>query len=191
MASIWEAPDDIRRTVEHVKAEHHPHLANASLWVMMSDSKGIVDNRLVPTTTRLCTKTERLSAGHDFKITISMEAWDKLTDAQRRIAIDEALCRCGVKCEPKTVVVNGKEEVIKDDLGRVIYSEEVAIDKEGRPRWRVLKPDAALYFPLLRRHQLYSEEAENVQRVLDGKDPILPIATTDGELVDQELEGVL
>jgi hypothetical protein len=169
MASIWEAPEEIRRMAEQIKLEHHPHLSQAGLWVLCSDGKAIRNNQLLVTQSKKSTKTEKLSTGRDFKIIVMMEAWSLLPDAARRIALDEALCRCGVKYVPQTVEVNGRKEVVKDELGRIIYTDQMEYDTEGVPRWRINPPDAALYYPLLVRHGQYAEEAENVTRALTGK----------------------
>ena len=172
--NIWEAADDIRTIVSNVKAEYHPHLASASIWVLINDSKCIVDNRLVKTETRKCTKTEKLKTGHDFKIIIRMTAWSILTEGQRRIAIDEALCRCGVRYMPQTKTVNGKEQVVYDDIGRVIYTNEIAIDDEGVPKWKINHLDAEVYFALIQRHSVYNESIENIERALAGQPLIVP-----------------
>ena len=183
MASIWQAPQDIRNRIRSIQDEHHPHLANASIWALVSDGPGIRDNQLIATQTKKCTQTEKLSSGHDFKIIIQVETWDKLTDAQRKIALDEALCRCGVKRVPQTMEINGRKEAVKDDLGRTIYTDEVEYDKEGRPKWKVNPPDAGLFYALLVRHGEYGEPAENVTRALQHKPIKQPIAAERADLV--------
>ena len=169
MASIWEAPQEIRIAAETIKDEFHPHLSNASLWVLCSDGKALRNNQLVVTQSKKCTKTEKLSTGRDFKIIVMAEAWSLLPDSARRIALDEALCRCGVKYVPQTVEVNGRKEVVKDDLGRIIYTDQIEFDRDGVPKWRINPPDAGLYYALLQRHGQYCEEAENAGRALGGK----------------------
>ena len=169
MAAIWEANEDIKRLLRDIKNEHHPHLSTASIWVLCSDGKAIRDNHVIATTTQKCTNTERLSSNHDFKITIMMETWAHLTDKGREIALDEALCRCGVKYVQQKMDINGRKEVVKDELGRIVYSDEIEYDKEGIPKWKINKPNAGLYFDLLMRRGAYSEEAENAVRALDNK----------------------
>lgn len=177
MAAIWEAPADIANLVRRVKEKHHhPRLALASIWVLVSDSKAIRDNRFVPTQSRKCTRTEKLSSAHDFKIVVMAEAWEMLTNEQRFTAIDEALCRCGVRYIPQMLEINGKKEPVKDDLGRTIYTDEISYDKEGVPKWKINAPDAGLYFGLLGRHGEYCEEARNVVRALAGKPLIEAVA---------------
>jgi hypothetical protein len=183
MASVWQAPDDIRRQVESIKDQHHPHLSAATIWVLCSDSKAVRDNRIVVTTSRRCTKTEKLSSGHDFKITVFTESWSSLPNAARTIALDEALCRCGVRYVPAMVEVNGKKEIIKDEWGRIIYTDEIDYDKEGVPRWKINQPDAGVYFGLLTRHGQYAQEVENISRALAGKPLILPTAAQGGDLI--------
>lgn len=176
MAGIWEAPDDIKKLVERVKEEHHTHLARAGVWVLCSDTKAVRNNQLVFTQSKKCTKTEKLSTGHDFKLVVMAELWGELTDAQRLAAVDEALCRCGVKYVPQTVEVNGRKEVVKDEWGRVVYTEEIDYDGENRPKWKINPPDAGVYYAMLMRHGKYNEEAENVARVLAGKAAKKPVA---------------
>ncbi len=189
MASIWQAPDAIRKEINRIKNAHHGHLGEASIWALCSDSKPIRQNRLVVTMTKRCSKTEKLSSGHDFKIIILMEAWANLPDAARELALDEALCRCGVKYVPQMLEINGKKEVVKDEIGRTIYTDEIDVDKEGQPRWCILPSDASLYFDLLVRHGKYSEEAENTARALAGKPVKKPVAAERAD-VAEEMEDV-
>ncbi len=188
MPSVWEAPQEIAQQVRALRDEHHESLSQASFWVLCTDSKAIRDNRLVVSQTRKCTNTERLSTKHDFKIIVYMEAWAHLTDPQRRVAMDEALCRCGVKYRPKTVEVNGKKEVVKDDLGRIIYTRQIEYDSENRPKWKVNAPDAGLFFALLQRHGEYVEEAENTVRALEGKPLKELIAVESADVIDADME---
>jgi len=185
MASIWEAPQDIQQLVHRLKKQyHHPRLAQASLWMLISDAKGVVDNKIIATRTGKCTKHEKLSTGHDFKITILAETWANLTDAQREIAVDEALCRCGVKYIPQTIEVNGKKETLKDEWGRVIHTDQISHDDEGNPRWKLNKPDAELFFAMLGRHGEHGEEVENVTRALNRQPLKEPTAAARADDID-------
>ncbi len=184
MASIWEAPDDIRRTLEELKNEHHPHLSSASFWALCSDGKAIRNNQLIVTQSKKCTKTEKLSSGHDFKVIVMAEAWATLPDAARRIALDEALCRCGVKYVPQTLEINGKKQPVKDEIGRTVYTDQIEYDTEGVPKWRINPHDAGLFFALLQRHGRYSEEADNATRALAGKPLKKPIIADRADVAD-------
>lgn len=187
MASIWQAPEDIRQQVEALKDEHHHHLAHASIWVLCSDGKSVRDNHIIVSQTKKCTKTEKLSSGHDFKIVIMMEAWANLPDVAREIALDEALCRCGVRYVPQMMEINGRKEVVKDELGRTVYTGEIDHDKEGQPRWKINQPDAGLYYKLLQRRGKYSEEADNVTRALADKPLKEPTIADRADLVEMEI----
>jgi hypothetical protein len=188
MAKVWEAPEEIKNLVKELQQAHHPHLAQASIWVLVKDAKCIVDNRLVVTDTKRTTNTEKYKTNHDFKISITMSGWKLLTDAQQRVAIDEALCRCGVHYMPQTITINNKEEVVKDDLGRTIYTSEISTDDAGVPRWKINKPDAALFFGLLQRRGQYNEEAENAYRALTGQPLLVPTAAEQASLGEESNE---
>lgn len=176
--AIWEAPQDIRDLVAEVKEAHHKHLAQAKVWVLVNDANPIVDNQLIATGSSRCTSTEKLRTDNDFKIIVIAEGWHALTNGQRRLAIDEALCRCGVHYVPLTQKVNKKDEVIKDEIGRIVYTDKIATDGEGNPKWKINRPDASLYFQLLQRHAIYSDAVENVQNALANKPLKQPIAAT-------------
>lgn len=167
--TIWEAPEEIRQLVGEIKEAYHPHLILAKIWVLINDASPIVENQLVPMVTSRCTKTEKLKSGNDFKIIVVAEAWGLLTTQQKRVAIDEALCHCGVQYVPLTQKINKKDEVIKDEIGRIIYTDVIATDGEGLPKWKMNRPDASIYFGLIQRHEVYSEALENVQNALEKK----------------------
>lgn len=185
MASIWQAPEEIRRTVLELRDAHHPHLSAAGFWVLVSDGKAIRSNRLVVTQSKKCTNTEKLSSGFDFKIIVMAEAWAELPDKARRIYLDEALCRCAVKFVPQTMEVNGKKEVVKDELGRVVFTDEIDYDKNGQPKWAVNPPDAGLFYDMLMRHGEYSEEAENVNRAIANKPIKQPTIAVRADVIDE------
>jgi hypothetical protein len=171
---IWEPGEDIKKIVKDLKDANYPDLNQASIWVLVNDANPLVDNRLTPVEARICTTTEKFKSGHDFKIVIRARAWEKLTDDQRKIALDEALSRCGVRYKPQTVTVNGKEEPIKDDLGRILYSSEIMTDDSGTPKWKMNRPDVSAFFALIKRYGSHSVDIENFVRVLNGQDPVEP-----------------
>lgn len=189
MATIWdEHLESIQGLLKKVKDQHHPHLELASIWLLATNSNPIVDNKIVYTRVSRCTKTEKLKTNHDFKIIVSADVYLLLTDDQQEIVIDEALCRCGVKYMPQTIQTgNGKEEVVKDQLGRIIYTTEIALDSEGMPRWKLNKPDAETFFALLQRRGLYSQEIQNIDNALTGK-PIVKPFVVDQAPIDSVMD---
>lgn len=186
MSNLWEAPNEIKETVKGIKEQYHEHLSLARIWVLATDANHVRDNHIIVTKTAKCTRTEKLSTNNDFKITIYMEAWSHLTDTQRDVAIDEALCRCGVKYLPQTVEMNGKKQVVKDDLGRTIYTDDIAYEEDGTPKWKMIQPDATLFYDLISRHGgKYNEEAENSQRAFDGKELIRPMIADRADIIEE------
>ena len=203
MVSIWEANEDIKAKLRKLKTEHHPHLSLAGIWLLCNDGQAIRDNQVVTTRVSKCTKTEKLASGYDFKIEIMMETWAHLTDKGRLMALDHALCQCGVRHVPQKMEINGRKEIVKDELGRIMFTDEVEYDKQNNPKWKINKPDAPLFFEMISRYGMdYCEEADNVQRLIANKPlkgPAAPLfeekfhvgikfETSDGDEVKTDLD---
>lgn len=169
MPSIWEATHDIKKSLLAIRDQHHPHLIAASFWLLVTDAGHLSGNRVRYWRSAVTSKEERLATQMDFKVTLYAGSWSEATDRQREIILDEALSGCGVKYVPQTVEVNGRKEVVKDDLGRIVYTDQIDYDLEGRPKWCRMAHDAAIFFGMVRRHGDYCDELENLQRARDGK----------------------
>lgn len=186
MSNVWNATAQICDLGRKVKEQfHHPRLALASIWWLLCDSKPIQSDRFVAVKIQRCNKAEKLETGHDFKVMVIAEAWEMLTNDQREQALDEAMCRCGVKYIPQMIEISGRKEPIKDDLGRIVYTDQIAYDNEGNPKWKIEQPDAGLFYAMLLRRGQYSEEAHNVLLALNGKPLLQPIAAVRADAVDE------
>jgi len=184
--NVWNATAEIAATGRKVKeSHHHPRLALASIWWLICDSKPIQSDRFIAVKTQRCNKAEKLETQHDFKIVIIAEAWEMLTNDQREQALDEALCHCGVKYIPQMLEINGRKEPVKDDMGRIIYTDVISYDGDGVPKWKINQPDAGLFFAMLQRHGEYSEDARNVIRALNKKPLLQPTAAARADAVDE------
>ena len=94
-------------------ASFHPHLINCKIAYVYYNKPMKQGNRVIFATAKKCSPLTRdlckMSGGEgfDFIITINYEAWNTLTDTQKKAIIDHELCHCVVEENEKT----GKEKL--------------------------------------------------------------------------------
>ncbi len=76
---------------------------------------------------------------------------------------------------PEVVVENGKKKVQKDEFGRVQYSNELKIDDDGNPKWKVSPLDLLVFTQNVSRYGLWCEE------LLELNDAIIDNDKSNGE----------
>ena len=166
MADSWPAAQDIVDLMEEVKAKYHsPRVDGMSIAVAMEDSKPWNNNRLnlggiakFPPKYRIWCKDE-----YDFALTICGDVWQDILKPDQKLAyVDLQLTRLEPVYEPETVMEGKKKVVVKDDLGRVVYTEEVKLDKNGAPKWQVLPLDPVVFSRNARRFGLWYPDLEDL-----------------------------
>lgn len=172
----WEAPADVRQTAEEVKAADHPHLAEAVLALEFVDSKAFVKDRVNLGKVSKFSQAAKLwhpkDKKYDFCISLCADVWFGLLNQDQRLAtLDFHLCRCKVAYEPEVVEENGKKKPVKDEWGRVTYTDVIKRDDEGKPLWKLYSPaDIRVFTENIRRHgPWYEELAELKDAVAQGE----------------------
>ena len=145
MAIVWKAPQNIEDLFYSVRDQHHlPRLAEAQFAIALSESKPFANNRFQWGKVSKFNDFNKLwqTPKFDFSIIVCSEVWHTLLSApQREALVDLHLTRCSVDYEPEVIEENGKKIVVKDDWGRIKYTNELKYDDEGKPKWRVLPLD--------------------------------------------------
>jgi hypothetical protein len=104
-----------------------------------------------------------------------MDLWHSvLKGNQREAYLDLQLSRCGVEYLPEEIEENGKKKPIKDEWGRVQYTQEVKVDDEGNPKWKVVPLDLEVFADNVRRYGLWCDD------LLELKDAIIAAPDTGG-----------
>lgn len=158
----WKVPGDVLGLIYDLKERfHHPRLEGAEIVACFEDSKAF--------------KHERLNLGKVFKfsevnkiwqakpavfgISISSNLWHDVLNAQTREAyLDLQLARCQVEYVPEMVVENGKKKPVKDDWGRTVFTNEIKVDENGEPKWRVVPLDLSVFIGNVRRYGLWCDD---------------------------------
>lgn len=146
----WFANQEVQELLEVVKNKHHvPRLADARIAVCFEDSKPFVGDRFNWGRVRKFSQSAKLfhpdNKKYDFAITLCADAWVSVLDAKQREALlDLRLECCQVEYVPVTTEENGKKHVVKDEWGRVQYTNEFKMDDDG-PKWKVIPLDLNVY----------------------------------------------
>jgi len=168
MPIITKAPPPIIDLLNEVK-EHHSQLETANIAVCMADSKPFTKGKLNLGKVLKFSDFNKIWQGikYDFCITLCVDVWYQiLNDVQREALLDLHLTRCTVEYEPLTQEINGKSKVVKDDWGRVQYSDQVKYDDNGDPKWTVQPLDLVVFAENARKYNLWMKE------VIDGLDTL-------------------
>lgn len=168
----WKAPQEVVDLVNDIKNKHHAErLAGASIAVCMDDSKPFVRNKLNLGKVTKFSSLAKLwqNQPHDFCISIPCDLWHTvLSHDQREAYLDLQVTRCEVEYEPEvTTDATGKKRKVKDAWGRVQYTNVVAEDKEGNPKWKVAPLDLEVFTKNVRRYGLWCDD------LLELKDAII------------------
>ena len=154
--SVWKAPNEVESFVSRIRGAHHPELQEAKIAVLLSDVTPVVGNRLVLGKMKKTSEEDRTLHGYDFKLILSAEIWEDLSEKERCALIDHELTHGTVERVPAyEISASGKRTKCRDEHGRVIYTDEVKIDEAtGRPKFKVKPHDVETFLEVIERHGL-------------------------------------
>lgn len=172
MADRWSADQVVYELLENVKEKNHPHLAAAKIAVEFVDSKPFIKDRLNLGKVSKFSKAAKIwhppNKRYDFCISICADVWmDLLQVAQREPYLDLKLCQCQVEYEPEVVEENGKKQVVKDEYGRVSYTDEVKVDADGEPMWKVVPVGIPVFVENVKRYGLWYEDFVELKQAIE------------------------
>lgn len=171
-ANPWKTPQDVLELINRVKDKYHSErLANASIVSAFDDSKPFVRNKINLGKVAKFNHIARLwqSQQHDFCLVICAELWHNvLKNPEREALIDLLLSRCEVELVPETIEENGKKKPVKDEWGRIQYSNEMKVDDEGNPKWKIAPLDLELFAKNVRRYGLWLDDLLEMKEAIDS-----------------------
>lgn len=144
---MWPASGEVLELVEKVKQQYHlPRLVEARITVSFEDSKPFINGRFnwgkVSKFPKVAKIRQPADKRIDFSVILSADAWVSVLNASQREAwLDLCLERCQVKYKPVTVEENGKKHTVRDEWGRVQYTDTVITDNDGIPVWQIAPLD--------------------------------------------------
>lgn len=167
---MWIAPSAISDLLYEVR-EAHPLLRdhNVQIAVILADSKPFVNDRINLGSLKRFPKLSRLfSKQYDFCLILCAEVWQSiLNDAQKRALLDLHLTRIEPEYEPEVVIENKRKKVVKDDWGRVKYTNVVKTNDDGKPKWKLNPLDLLVFTQNVTRHGLWSEDLASFSEAVE------------------------
>ena len=169
MSIVTKAPPQVFELFEQVKVKNHTRLEKAKIAVCVTDAKPFRAGKINLGKVSKFSPLNKIwqNTKYDFCITLCADVWYQiLNEAQREPLVDLLLSCCDVEYEPKTQEINGKEKVIKDEWGRIQYSEELKYDDNGEPKWKTQPLDLLVFASNASRYNLWLKD------VMDGIEPL-------------------
>ena len=166
MPITWKVPANVAELLADVKERFHSELEDASIVATFTDSKSFVKNRFNWGCVKKFSDFNKLwfVQKHDLCIDLCSDVWHSiLDDHQREALLDLQLTRCSPEYEPEVVIENGKKKVVKDEYGRVKYTQDVKLDDEGNPKWVVSPMDLVVFTKNVRRYGLWCPELDDLR----------------------------
>jgi hypothetical protein len=169
--NLWKAPQDVLDLIREIQLKNHqPRLAQASVTAAFDDSKPFVSNKINLGKLSKFSPFNKLwqNQSRDFCLVIPSDLWVSVLNAQQREAyIDLQLTRCEVEYIPETVEENGKKKPIKDEWGRVQYTDQMKFDDLGNPKWKVIPLDLEVFTKNVRRYGLWLDMLTDLKEAID------------------------
>jgi len=170
MAITWKAPSNVFELLENIKQkDHHPRLESAKIAVAFNDAKPFTKDRLNLGSTTKFTPFAKIwqKEIYDFCILLCSDLWHQICDDTQRMALlDLHLTRCQVEYVPETVVEGKKKKIVKDEWGRIQYTDQIKCDDDGNPKWYVAPLDLVVFSQNGRRYGMWYEDLASLADAL-------------------------
>ena len=162
MGLFWKAPNVVDELVEVVLNKHHSsRLQMAQIAIALDDSKSFVKNKFNWGSVNKFSSFNKLwqNQKFDFAIVLCSDSWNNiLNDSQKEALIDLHLTRCNLEYVPETVMEGKKKKVVKDDWGRIKFTNEIKVDDEGNPKWYISPLDIYVFVQNFERYGNWCSE---------------------------------
>jgi len=173
--AIWELEDnsELYTMLHGLIGRYHSHLEEAKIVLYACDKNKNRANKVIIADASKASTKMKASTNADFTITVYMTPWSDLNMNQKKACLDHELCHCGVHYEPVKEAVGGTRggrqrfKVVRDEYGRVQYTNEIKRDENGEPKWRLLPHDLEEFRDIVARHGIWDEDIQSFKEVLD------------------------
>ena len=167
---IWKVSDEVISVFNSVKDKFHSRIKDVRIALCFDDSKLFVKNKLNLGKVVKFNSLNKLwqNNSYDLCLIIPADLWtDVLKDnSQREAYLDLQLTRCDVEYIPQEIKENNKKIKVKDDYGRIQYTNEPKLDKDGNLKCVVSPIDIEVYTNNVSRFGLWYESLNEFKDVV-------------------------
>lgn len=175
--SMWELEHNSQpyKIMNTMIQKNHPHLQEAKIILYATDRNRLRANNVVVASASRAPAKLKASTDADFTITIHITPWSDLNQAQQTACLDHELMHCGVHYEPvkeqvgKTRQGKARTKIVRDEYGRVQYTNEIKRDDDGAPKWRMIPHDLEEFRDIVERHGLWDQSLQEFKKAIDGE----------------------
>lgn len=171
---VWHANNEVQDIVREIKEKSHcPRLEEANIATSFNDGKPFKDGqfnwgrvvKFSPEAKIWHPKDKR----YDFHISIPSDSWHSILNGSQRVAwLDLLITRCQVDYVPVFTEENGKQKPVKDEWGRIQYTDEIKRDDEGVPKWKLHPLDLSVFQSNVSRHGCWLQDLLDFGRQCAG-----------------------
>lgn len=179
-----EKDSDVYQILKEQIRIHHPHLEEAKIVIYVNDKNKLNGQKVVIAESSKASTKLKASIDADFTITIYAMAWGNLNPEQKKACMDHELYHCGVQYVPVTEESSDsggaapgkkkgkkpKAKVVKDEFGRVQYTNEIKRDENGVPKWKLIPHDLEEFRNVVEHHGFWDEDLQYFKAVMDKKE---------------------
>ncbi len=175
--SIWELePNSTPYAImKKLIAKNHTHLLDAKIIIYANDKNKLKGNNIIIADASKSSHKMKASTCSDFNITLYMTAWSELNQSQQEACMDHELSHCGVCYLPITEQIGTpnkkgkvKTKIVKDEFGRVQYSNEIKRDPQtGQPKWKLIPHDLEEFRDIVERHGIWDDSLKSFKEIMD------------------------
>ncbi len=173
--AIWELESnlDLYTMLHELIGRYHSRLEEAKIVLYANDKNKNRANKIIIAEASKASSKMKASTNADFTIMVYMTPWSDLNMTQKRACLDHELCHCGVHFEPVKEAAGGTRsgrprlKVVRDDYGRVQYTNEIKRNENGEPKWRLLPHDLEEFRDIVARHGIWDKDIQSFKEVLD------------------------
>lgn len=173
-ATPWKVQQSVLDLIHKVQHKNHPRLETASIAACFQDGKAFVKNKMNLGKVLKFSPFNKLWQldKHDFCLLIPSSLWNEVfQEEQKEAYVDLQLTRCEVEYEVQVIEENGKKIKVKDEWGRVQYTEQMKTDDEGNIKWKVLPLNGAVGLEVftsnVRRYGTWLDSIEDLKEAMD------------------------
>lgn len=176
MSIFWLADSDLNVKLKDLIEKHHKcrlstNFGDCKVEIVLSDSKPFIEDKLNWGSVKKNNKFNQvwMNKYFDYCIVLSSELVKILNQNQKEAILDLHLSRIRLQYQPKKIVENGKKIIVKDEYGRTEYTDQIKLDKEGNPKWKLDSLDLQVFASNIKRFGFWCEDLIDFKKAIANK----------------------